>query len=370
MLIRHIPWDSQPQEAIGANPEWVSRGLVALFDQRILVDVVNGIRASSNSGVAMPSRQGIGQDYSGTANTQYPHHPAYAITGPLSIVALLEVDTLTNYNAIISKQATTTTAAPYEFRLGYGPTVAQPTLLRAGAADYREHTTTSSAIFSAPFSGTIIATYPTGITGNTGGFLYTNGVQTALNLLLGSGTVAVTDNGSSPVCIGRRAAGTTQLDGKIYYVALFNRELSASDAKAISENPWQLFESRHSYIPLNIASSGVTGTLATTNANDTVVAAGSTTIVGTLARTNADDTSAASGSTTIVGTLARTNANDTVVATGHTTVTGTLAYTNINDTSAALGSTTIIGTLARTNADDTVAASGSVGNITGTLALV
>lgn len=141
------------------------------------------------------------------------------------------------------------------------------------------------------------------------------------------------------------------------------------------------------------AASGTTtvvGTLAKTNANDTSAAAGTTTVLGTLARTNANDTSAASGATTVVGTLATTNANDTLAASGSagavsgtlattnandtssaagtTTVLGTLARTNANDSSVASGTTTVAGTLARTNADDTLSASGAAGAVTGTLA--
>lgn len=121
--------------------------------------------------------------------------------------------------------------------------------------------------------------------------------------------------------------------------------------------------------PIASSVSGVSGTLATTNADDTLAASGTTTVVGALARTNANDTSAAAGTTTILGTLARTNANDTSVASGTTTVLGTLARTNANDSSAASGTTTVLGTLATTNANDTLAASGSVGgSISGTLA--
>lgn len=109
---------------------------------------------------------------------------------------------------------------------------------------------------------------------------------------------------------------------------------------------------------------GVTGTLATTNANDTLAAAGSPVIVGTLARTNANDTSAASGSPIIVGTSSTTNADDTLAASGSSgsSVTGTVAYTNNDDTLSASGWAGIVsGTLTTTNADDTLAAIGNAG---------
>jgi len=108
--------------------------------------------------------------------------------------------------------------------------------------------------------------------------------------------------------------------------------------------------------------SGVTGTLATTNANDSSAASGSTTIIGTVAYNNNNDTSAASGSTTTIGTLNTTNANDIVAATGAAgAVTGTVAKTNNNDTVSAAGVVPIVGTLSKTNANDTISASGTSG---------
>lgn len=141
-----------------------------------------------------------------------------------------------------------------------------------------------------------------------------------------------------------------------------------------------------------VSASGSSGTLAKTNANDTLAGSGTTTVLGSLAKTNANDTSAVSGTTTILGTLARTSANDSVVASGTTTVTGTLAktnandtsvasgavgsaisgtlaYTNANDTLASSGTTTVTGLLARTNANDTATASGVAGSVSGTVSV-
>ena len=118
--------------------------------------------------------------------------------------------------------------------------------------------------------------------------------------------------------------------------------------------------------------SGVSGSSATTNANDTSSASGTTTVTGTLARTNAGDTASASGSvgSPITGTVAATNAGDTSSAAGTTTVTGASARTAGNDSASAAGTTTVLGTAARTNADDTGSASGSVGGaVSGTAAV-
>jgi hypothetical protein len=104
---------------------------------------------------------------------------------------------------------------------------------------------------------------------------------------------------------------------------------------------------------------GVDGTSATTNANDTSTASGTTTVVGTLARTNANDTSSASGTTTVVGTLAKTNANDASAAAGTTTVVAASASTNANDTANASGAVPANGSAAITNANDAASAEGA-----------
>lgn len=74
---------------------------------------------------------------------------------------------------------------------------------------------------------------------------------------------------------------------------------------------------------LAYVSTGISGTVATTNANDTLAASGAFTppaITGTLARSNANDTLAASGTVAapagITGTVNATNNNDPLQASG------------------------------------------------------
>lgn len=118
----------------------------------------------------------------------------------------------------------------------------------------------------------------------------------------------------------------------------------------------------------DVGGGGSTGTLATTNANDTSAASGTPTANGSLARTNAADTSSAAGTTTVTGSSATTNAADTSMASGVVgSVSGSLATTNAADTSAAAGTTTVLGASATTNTADTLAAAGTT-TVTGTLA--
>ncbi len=90
--------------------------------------------------------------------------------------------------------------------------------------------------------------------------------------------------------------------------------------------------------------------------------AGAATIVGTLAKTEAPDTLASAGSLSIKGVLSQTNAVDTLAAGGSLSITGVLAATNAADTLAAAGSSgtgVISGTLAKTEAPDTLVATGT-----------
>jgi hypothetical protein len=171
-------------------------------------------------------------------------------------------------------------------------------------------------------------------------------------------TLARSDSGAQYRCQATNALGTSDsLPG-----SLSVSEVPTSYSTAVglvvgsSSSPIGF-----SYVGSDDAGSGVSGTLATTNADDTLAASGTTTVTGTLARTNADDTSAASGTTTVTGSLAYTNANDTLAASGSvgSPVDGDLATTNADDSLAASGTTTVIGTLATTNAADTLSASGT-----------
>lgn len=183
--------------------------------------------------------------------------------------------------------------------------------------------------------------------------------------------------GTGALGLGRsRLESTTDNDCDVDWLAVgrANRVHSAAEIYSLSHNRqaiWQLLQAPVRRLSIASSSSGVSGTVAYTNANDTLAASGTTTVTGSLAKTNANDTSAASGTTTVTGSLAKTNANDTVSASGAvgSDVTGTVSYTNANDTSAASGTTTVTGSASKANANDTSAASGAT-TVTGSLAKI
>lgn len=106
------------------------------------------------------------------------------------------------------------------------------------------------------------------------------------------------------------------------------------------------------------------GTFATSNddndwAASTVAIRPSNAIAGDSATTNANDAAAASGKVSAKGTLAATNAADTMTAT-NVAIAGALAVANAADAMSASGKVTVRGALAAANAADAMSASGAV----------
>jgi hypothetical protein len=217
--------------------------------------------------------------------------------------------------------------------------------------------------------------------------IFRNGAKIANS---GIGLTGVS-NPTNPFLVGQlRVSGPRFITGRFAYFYLLDKYLDDQQIADIAVNPYRILSPQRKLYLVGSTSSGATGTVNITNANDTLAASGTTTVIGSLARTSGNDTLAASGTTTIKGSLAKTNANDTSAANGTTTVTGALAvanandtvsasgsvgssvsgsvnYTNADDTSAANGTTTVIGSLARTDAGDSVAAAGTT-TVTGSLA--
>lgn len=98
-----------------------------------------------------------------------------------------------------------------------------------------------------------------------------------------------------------------------------------------------------SYINGQVVSTGsITGTLAATDAQDTIAAtgtvtAGSITITGTLAATEAQDVAAAVGKLAHVGSLAAAEGQDTAAFSGSLAHVGTLSATDAQDIFQAFG---------------------------------
>jgi hypothetical protein len=111
---------------------------------------------------------------------------------------------------------------------------------------------------------------------------------------------------------------------------------------------------------LTAAPSGTTGTLAITQASQTIAAAGGTTVGGTLAATQAGQTLIAAGRVLVSGALAVTQTNQTLSAAAAIGTSGSLIATQANQTVAATGRITVGGSLAATQASQTIVAAGAL----------
>jgi hypothetical protein len=234
---------AQPRSFSRANPKWVQRGLVALFDLNQMVEVLSGARPTSIGGTPKSlGKQGRGVKFAGSGSVVWAHQPQFAVTGPLSILAAIDVASLANYSEIISKEGTTTTYMPYEFRLGQTENAAGFNLTRASASTYQESSNPTSYTPTG-FSGAIGITHVQG----AGPVNYTLPDQ---NAVADTTTITLTpaDNGAA-VYIGSRASGTVFFNGMIYLVALFNKALDPIAAGDLMQDIWDLYAPEMIFVP-------------------------------------------------------------------------------------------------------------------------
>ncbi len=112
-------------------------------------------------------------------------------------------------------------------------------------------------------------------------------------------------------------------------------------------------------------SAGVTGTVAATQAPNTMAAAGTVLVSGTVAATQHPNTASAAGSVAISGSVTATQAPNVMAATGTVAngpITGTVAATQAPNTMTGHGAVAISGSVAATQADNVMHAFGHVGN--------
>ena len=114
------------------------------------------------------------------------------------------------------------------------------------------------------------------------------------------------------------------------------------------------------FTPWDTNSSPVTGSVAVTEAQDTLAATGKVLVSGHVAVTEAQDSFAATGTVLVSGHVAVTEAQDNFAATGKVLVSGHVAVTEAQDNFAATGKVLVSGQIAVTETQDSLAASASV----------
>lgn len=229
-----IDWDNPiTSQLVGA---WLPTGTG-------FVDMVDGQPPSSVSATGFDAgRLGVGVDFDPASNSQvvFPHRDRYATISPrgMTIVAAVRCDTATGVQAILAKQTSTTTYAPYEFRLNQASGSRNPYLVRAYATGYRGCRATSN-IWTVGAEMWIAFTQEDDQVESLG-TIAIDGDFYGTALFGGSGAGTVADNGAS-VYIGRRYDGASELNGTIFGLYLFNRSLLLDELKAITTRGWQVF---------------------------------------------------------------------------------------------------------------------------------
>jgi hypothetical protein len=205
------------------------------------------------------------------------------------------------------------------------------------------------------FDGALLKTYINGVFDSTNGqaFVPQTGVPGALTIGCELSNPALTP--------------ADFFTGSLDDVRLYNRALTPAEIWRLYNNPTR---DRAPYQTRGRTKSAgglstITGTLAVTEANDTIAAVGRVAVGGTLAVTEQADTIAAAGAVRVAGTLASTEQPDTLAATGTVTspgaITGTLSAFQAVQTLIATGQIRVNGGLNVSQAAQTLAATGIVG---------
>jgi len=293
------PWDSQPQEAVGPNP--ASTGLIVYIDPAI-DPRVNGKFPTSNPTTPIVGANGRGLQFTGgnkKVTWAFDAGLAAAVTGPSGFTAalLFDLDAATNYGGLLSFQNTTTSGAAFEIRLGASAsTDTKIQVLRATSETYRAKDTGENRFSAGDKNIVLVVSFPDNDV-TSQGTAWINGTAYPLNSgAIGSATGTVgTPTTGSLVLGGRGPDSVTYLDGKVYALRIWDRELSASEVPKTPEDMWSLAAPQTILVPVS-AGGGGGATISATPGNavaDGTTASLTRTIPATPGNASADGITAA-----------------------------------------------------------------------------
>jgi hypothetical protein len=197
----------------------------------------------------------------------------------------------------------------------------------------------------------------------------TNAYLNGARIFVGSSSIAGPSTGTLTIGRDNDTGGFRYLNAQMDDVRVYNRALTPAEVFQLYADPARdrvPYQTR-GRVKAGTGLSAITGTLAVTEANDTIAAVGRVAVGGTLAVTEQADTIAAAGAVRVAGTLASTEQPDTLAATGTVAalgaITGTLSAFQAVQTLIATGQIRVNGGLNVTQAAQTLAATGIVGSI-------
>jgi len=239
MLILQRPWDSQPQGVVSidwSNP--ITWGLASAL--------VNGIDVvtSRSSGLVQVSVSTKGCTERGVL--------PYRADADVSEVTLIAHHKYTSNNGDYAGNTYgfyTSGASCSDIGIAYGA-------ISGGAAadiygvrrDNADGTTVLEADVTLPYEAVWAITGRLGVSGSA--LTYKNGIPATSVARAGSGTFSTNS-------LRTLSKGVSTSTGKEYAWAYrFTRILSVAEIKSLSDDPWQIFERQHVYIPTSITSGG------------------------------------------------------------------------------------------------------------------
>ena len=235
-------WDTLPTEVVRINwDDPLALTLAAAFYpvNGRMYEVVRGMLPTADTGTIRATGAGQLRDYVSGQKSTFANSARYGLTGPMTIVVICDVDALSNYGALVSCQDSASTNG-WEFRLGSGATDSNIISHRSHASGYTQFRASASNLISAGSKNNFIAvTYPSDQIYSPGPTFYVNGTTYSGSYLGGGATGAATAS-TSTLDIGARAAGTTQLDGAVSFVGLWNSALSTAALDALRLKPRRL----------------------------------------------------------------------------------------------------------------------------------
>ena len=211
-----------------------------------------------------------------------------------------------------------------------------------------------------------------------------------------SGTLSYQIAPDSGVAIGNYysySATARSFNGDVYLTAVWDRALSDTELRSISENPYQILRPANDRLWLDVVAGGggVSGTLSATDVADTASFSGTASapsVTGTLSATDPQDAASFAGALIFSGSLAATDSPDAATFSGTAYVpgvsgtfaatdsadvaafsgtayapgvSGTLAAADSADSAAFAGVLSFVGSLAAVEAQDSVAVAGTFG---------
>lgn len=221
------------------NPLTDGLAVLATRSDGALREWVSGQAPASDSSTLTSGILGSESAYTNQQST-FSHRAIYDCLGALTIIVIFDLNSLSNYGALVSKNAGTTTNLPYELRVGAAAADSHIEFVRANASAYKAWDASSASnLFSAGTKNNCIAVTQSADMSAAPIFI-ANGVVTSPSLAGGTGSGAPTSDGGS-LYLGKRGDGVTYLDGAEAIVAVWNgRQLSAGEIESVRRCPGQL----------------------------------------------------------------------------------------------------------------------------------